>query len=112
MEPPPPDFREYWRRWLNQENYPTPSFWDNVRSWWAFRNLPNVLLVHVANRKRDLPAETRRVAGFLDIPIDEGRWAAILEYCSFDWMKAHAAQTATGPGAAFGGRPQAFSLAA
>jgi aryl sulfotransferase len=108
LEPPPPDIREYWRRWLDQEDYPIPSFWDNVRSWWAFRDLPNVLLVHFANLKRDLPAETRLVAAFLGIPIDEGRWTAILEYCSFAWMKANAVQTATGPGAAFGGRPQVF----
>ena len=32
----------------------------------------------------------RRIATFLHIPIDEARWDAILEYCSFDWMKANA----------------------
>ena len=37
-----------------------------------------------------MPGEMRRIARFLDIPIDEARWADILEYCSFDWMKNNA----------------------
>ena len=37
-----------------------------------------------------MPGEIRRIAAFLDIPIDEARWAAILEHCSFDYMKANA----------------------
>jgi hypothetical protein len=61
-----------------------------VRTWWEFRHLPNVLFVHFANLKRDMPREMRRIAEFLDVPIDETRWEEILEYCSFDWMKRNA----------------------
>jgi hypothetical protein len=32
----------------------------------------------------------RRIAEFLDIAINEARWEAILEHCSFDWMKKNA----------------------
>ncbi|MFT7487176.1 MAG: aryl sulfotransferase, partial [Candidatus Paceibacteria bacterium] len=38
-------------------------------------------------------AEMRRIAKFLDISIDESRWEAILEYCSFDWMKSNASKS-------------------
>lgn len=90
--PPPDDIRQYWHDWMDRDGYPYWSFWESVRTWWALRDLPNVRLVHFADLKRDMPAEIRRIAGFLVIPIDESRWEAILEYCSFDWMKANAAK--------------------
>lgn len=37
---------DYYRRWLNEDGAPFWSFWDNVRTWWEIRNLPNVLFVH------------------------------------------------------------------
>ena len=43
--------------------------------WWAIRDLPNVLLLHFAELKADLPGQIRRIAAFLDIPIDERRLA-------------------------------------
>src|SRR5262249_55525419 len=70
--------------------------------------LPNVLLVHFANLKRDMPAEIRRIAVFLAIAIDETRWDAILEYCSFDWMKAHAEKVAPLGGTAWEGGGATF----
>jgi aryl sulfotransferase len=108
IEPPPADIRQYWRDWLDRDGYPFWSFWDNVRSWWAIRDLPNVMLVHFTNLKRDLPTEIRRIAAFLDIPIDESRLDAILEYCSFDWMKANATKVAPGNGRAWDAGAQVF----
>jgi aryl sulfotransferase len=42
----------------------------------------------------------------LEIPIDEAKWGAILEHCSFEYMKSHAAQSAPFGGTIFeaGGR--------
>jgi hypothetical protein len=37
--------------------------------------------------------EIRGIAAFLDIPIDEARWEAIVEHCSFDWMKRNATKS-------------------
>ena len=108
FERPPPDILQYWRAWLDRDGFPWWPFWENVRSWWAIRDLPNVLLVHFANLKRDPASEIRRIAAFLDIPIDEARWDAILEYCSFDWMKANAAKVTPGGGANWEGGGQTF----
>lgn len=108
MEPPPADIRQFWRNWLDRDRYPSQSYWENVRTWWTIRNLPNVLLVHFASLKRNLPGETRRIAAFLEIPIDETRWDAILEYCSFDWMKANATKSAVGSVARWNGGAQVF----
>jgi aryl sulfotransferase len=93
IEPPPADIRRYWRDWLDRDGYPFWSLWENARTWWAIRDLPNVHMVHFEELKRDMPREIRRIAAFLDIPIDEARWPAILEYCSFDWMKRNATKT-------------------
>ena len=94
IEPPTRDIRQYWHEWLARDGHPFWPFWDNVRSWWRIRELPNVLLLHFAALKRDLPGEVRRVAAFLDIAVDPSREHAILEYCSFDWMKKNAAKAA------------------
>jgi len=92
--PPPADVRQYWREWLDGDGHPFWPFWENVRTWWEVRDLPNVLFVHFADLKRDMPTQMRRIAGFLGIPVDETKWDTILEYCSFGWMKRHAAKSA------------------
>jgi aryl sulfotransferase len=90
LEPPPACVREYFNEWLENDGHPFWPFWENIRSWWEIRHLPNVMLLHFADLKADMPGQIRRIAEFLDIDIDEERWPAILEHCSFDYMKAHA----------------------
>ena len=91
--PPPDDIRTYWREWIERDGYPFWPFWENVRSWWEIRDLPNVRLVHFANLKRDLAGQIREIAAFLEIPIRESDWDAILRHCSFDWMKRNATKS-------------------
>lgn len=91
--PPRADVRDYWREWLDRDGHPFWPFWENVRTWWAIRALPNVHLVHFATLKADMEGEMRRIARFLAIPIDEERWPRIVEYCSFDWMKRNATKS-------------------
>jgi aryl sulfotransferase len=93
IAPPPGDVRQYWREWLDRDGFPFWPFWENVRTWWQIRDLPNVLLVHFAGLKRDMQGQMRRVARFLDAPIDDKRWPEIVEYCSFDWMKRNATKS-------------------
>ncbi len=108
IELPPDDIRQYWRDWLQRDGHPFWPFWDNVRSWWAIRNLPNLLLVHFAELKRDMPGQMRRIAKFLDIPIDESGWEKTVEFCTFDWMKAHATKSVPLGGAFWDGGAQVF----
>jgi len=69
IEPPAGDVRQYFLEWLARDGFPFWSLWENVRSWWAIRHLPNLLLVHFANLKADPEAEIRRIAEFLEVPI-------------------------------------------
>ena len=84
--------------------------WRPRSSWWTpeFGHLPNVLFVHFANLKRDMPGQMRRIADFLDIPVDEGDWQEILENCSFDRMKRHASKSVPLGGAFWDAGAQVF----
>jgi aryl sulfotransferase len=108
IAPPPRDIRQYWEEWLAYDGYPFWSFWENIRSWWAIRQLPNVLFLHFANLKRDMPGQMRQIAAFLGMAIDETRWDTILEYCSFTWMKQHATKSVPLGGAFWDAGAQVF----
>lgn len=105
---PPEDIRRYFLDWLEGDGHPFWSFWENVGSWWHIRHLPNLLFLHYAELKADMPGQIRRIARFLDIPVHPGAWPAILEHCSFDWMKANAARSVPLGGAPWDGGAQTF----
>ena len=66
------------------------------------------MFVHFNQLKNDLPGQMRRIANFLDIKVEESRWPAIVEYCSFDWMKRNAAKTAPVGGTFWDGGAEVF----
>ncbi len=106
--PPPTSIRQYFNEWLDGDGYPFWSLWENARSWWAVRDLPNVHLLHFSALKADMAGEVRRLAAFLDIPIDESRWEAIMTHCSFDYMKGNASRSVPMAGAFWDGGAQTF----
>lgn len=108
IEPPPADIRQYFNEWLAFDGYPFWSFWDNVNSWWALRSLPNILFVHFADMKADLKGEITRIANFLDIKVDPAKMGAIVEHCSFGYMKEHAELSAPLGGALWEGGGKTF----
>ena len=102
------DVHTYYKEWIARDGYPFWPFWENVSQWWAIRGLPNILFVHFENLKRDMPGEIRRIADFLDIEIDESRWPAIVEHCTFEYMKSHADKSAPLGGALWEGGASTF----
>jgi aryl sulfotransferase len=99
---------QYYREWISGNGYPWWPFWENVRSWWAIRGLPNVHMLHFHNLKKDLPGEIRKLAMFLEIPIDERKWDAVVEHCTFEYMKMNATASVPLGGAFWDGGAQAF----
>ncbi len=93
IEKPGSDVRQYFLEWLEKDGHPLWPFWENIRTWWEIRDLPNVMLVHFEDLKRDLEGQIREIARFLDIPVKEDLMPAILEHCSFSYMKDHATQS-------------------
>lgn len=90
IAPPPSSIRDYYHAWLDRDGHPFWPFWENVRSWWAIRDLPNVYMTHFQTLKDDMPGQIRRIADFLGITVEAAQWPAILHHCSFDYMKANA----------------------
>jgi aryl sulfotransferase len=105
---PTPSVGQYFRDWLAHDGYPFWPFWENVRSWWQIRHLPNLLLVHFDALKRNTIGELSRIAAFLDVPVPAQRWTAILEHCGIDYMKANAPGDATADTAFWGGGAATF----
>lgn len=108
IDPPTDDIHQYFLDWLDKDGFPFWPFWENIWSWWEIRHLPNVMLLHFNDLKADMPGQMRQIARFLQIPIDEGRWPAMLEHCSFDYMKQHGEKTVPLGGAIFEGGAKTF----
>ena len=85
---------DYYNTWLEKDGYPFWSQWENVRSWWANRELPNVMLIHFSNLKADLPGSMRSIAEFLEIDYDAAKWDDMVYHCTFDYMKSNSELTA------------------
>lgn len=99
---------EFYRAWFANDGHPIWPFWEHVRSWWAIRGLPNVLLIHFNDLKADLPGAIRRIAGFLGIAPDERAFSRIVSHCTFDYMKSHAAEVTPRGGAIWKGGADTF----
>lgn len=108
IEPPCESIAQYFDEWLERDGYPFWPLWENVRSWWFIRNLPNVHMVHFANLKADMQGQIRQIAAFLDIPVDEAKLEQVLLHCSFDYMKANATKSVPLGGAFWDGGAETF----
>ena len=65
------------------------DYWTHLASWWARRNDPDVLFLAYEHIKRDLRGTIRKVAAFMDIPLDDELLAITEEHASLDFMLHH-----------------------
>lgn len=100
--------QQCWREWLDGDGHPFWPFWENVRTWWEIRHLPNVMFIHFAEMKRDMEGQMRRIAAFISAPIDESKWPEMVEQCSFEWMKKNATKSTPLGGAFWDGGAETF----
>jgi aryl sulfotransferase len=103
-----PDIVQYFQTWLARDGYPFWSLWENISTWWALRDQPNVKLLHFNQLKANLPGEMRALADFLEIDVPQDKWPAIIEHCTFDYMKANAELCAPMGGIAWEGGAGTF----
>jgi aryl sulfotransferase len=77
------------KSWFDWESsgFPYWSHLHHAQTWWDYRHLPNILLVHFADLLADPEREIRRIAKHLDIAVDEQHLPAILQRISFNGMK-------------------------
>ena len=84
-----PDVRRYYHDFL--DGGAQPPYWPYIQGWWDVRHLPNVLQLHYADLIGDMPGQIRRIAAFLDIPLDEARLPTMVAQCSIAHMRKVAA---------------------
>ncbi len=76
--PPLPEFdgdlHRFFDRWIERDD----AYFEVVASYWEQKSLPNLLFVHYNDLKKDLSAEMRRIAHFLDIEVPDDRWPAVV----------------------------------
>jgi aryl sulfotransferase len=94
LDYPCEDVYQYYRDFIEKDGYPFWPWWENIRTWWNIRHLPNIKMVHFQNLKDDMPGQIREIAEFLDIKVADDKWSAIFEHCSFDYMKNNQEQLA------------------
>ena len=89
---PPQDAARFFHAWVQDggdQGDPSCGFYYVENSFWSARCEPNLLLVHYGDLKADLGGEMRRVAGFLDIEIEEALWPELVNGARFETMKEH-----------------------
>ena len=98
--PTPEDPREWFTEWITSscgENTANTAHADVLyyaRSFWSYRDLPNILMLHFSDLKADLEGEMKRVAEFLEIEVPPALWPELVNAASFENMKSKAKQLA------------------
>jgi aryl sulfotransferase len=88
------DVHKRWYDWLTKasfpwekDGYPFWSVFSYSESFWPYRKLPNILLVHFTDLLNDLEGQMGRVARFTGIEVPEKMWSGLANAASFESMK-------------------------
>ncbi len=82
--PAPESFEQHVEQWLA-----FAAWYRNVQSWWPYYGQPKVLWLRYQDMKADLSVTIDRIIEFLQWRLTLEQKQRVLEYSSFDWMKAH-----------------------
>jgi aryl sulfotransferase len=77
-------------------------------TWWEYRHLPNVKLVHYADLLQDLDGQMRDIADFLRIDVPDTRWPAVVQACRFETVKKDPEKVVGDMSMSFKGGAQTF----
>lgn len=75
--------------WMH-DGFPFGPYFHQAASFWDFRDLPNIHLIHYRELKADLPGAFDRLAAFLGIEVGGAQRDAILAAASLDAMRDNA----------------------
>jgi aryl sulfotransferase len=85
--------RQFYHDFLDGRSPAQWPFWSHAQGWWNARTLPNLLTLHYADLIADLPSHIRKIAAFLEIPLDEAKLPTMVSHCSMAHMRKVAADT-------------------
>jgi aryl sulfotransferase len=99
----PDDIHELFEVWMTRgwfdwedDGWPSWSVTHHARTFWAFRHLPNIHLLHYADLKADLDREMWRISDILGIARDPEIWPDLVDAATFDRMRGEADRLAPG----------------
>ena len=111
----PGDMHAFWRDWCTRGWFDWETdgwpFWSHLgvtQSWWAFRGLPNVLLMHFADMKADTGAAVRRIARFIGAQRSEAELDTVTSAVSFGRMREQGSVYVSGAEAMWKGGTSTF----
>ena len=88
------DIHDMFRSWIALGSFPWETsgfpYWSHLhhaQTWWDYRHLPNILMVHYTDLLEDPVGQIRRIAKYLNIEIREEMLPGILQRISFGGMK-------------------------
>lgn len=91
------DVHKLWRNWITRgwfewesEGFPWWGNMHHIATWWPLRHQPNVLFVHYADLKADLPAEIERIARFAGFDLTQDQLDAVAAASSLEAMRDRA----------------------
>lgn len=82
--PVPESFDQHVDMWLEYA-----AWYRNIKSWWPYYDHPKVLWLRYQDMKSDINACINQITDFLEWRITDEQKKKVLEYSSFEWMKAH-----------------------
>lgn len=110
-----PDIHGFFAQWIEKSWFPWEHegfpYWSplyHLQSWWAYRHLPNLLFVHFNDLLADLDGEMRRIAAYLEIPVNEANWPELVDSMTFSRMKESAEKMVSNGGDFIQGGAQRF----
>lgn len=88
------DIKSTWRDWMTRNwfdwevgGYPYWSHLSHALTFWKYKDLPNIMMLHFNDLLVDLDGEMRRIAEFLDIDVPADQWAEVVKRCEFSQVK-------------------------
>lgn len=88
------DIHEVWSDWINRgwfdweaDGWPYWSHLHHCKTWWEFKDLPNIEFFHYADMIGDLETQMRRVANYIGVDVPEDSWPRLVDACSFATVK-------------------------
>lgn len=96
LQAPASDAKAAFRNWISASGIPTQgqplefNVLHHAQTFWEFRHLPNIHLLHYSDMKADLEGQMRRIAIAADIAVDAALWPELVAAAGFEQMKENA----------------------
>ncbi len=70
---------EQWLELFTSESFPAGPWAAHTHSYWSMLDRPNVLILHFAEMRKNLPGTVELVAELMGVPLDEEQLTAVVE---------------------------------